>query len=438
MRNIYFTLCFVLFLAPAALFAEGSADAYNAEDEYGYDNSGEYDEYEYDEYDDGEYDEWDYEDDEYYDDYAEEDPVFEIIRSGSLDEIKTAVGDTVDSEGNTMLMTACASDREREVLEYLLSVGAKVEAKNFAGETPLMIACRNGTNPETVAYLIQRGASFAARDDDGRTTLMHAAGNADLAILGWLLSDRQNDMKSLVGASDEYRRNALSYLCGNASADETLVRRLISLGADAVSADIDGSTPLHFAVSANLPLAAIKALLAAGAKANARDDYGSTPLMFAVSDHADPEVARLLLGSGAKINEVDDYGYSALLFAFYNENPDAMYEVLRKAGADPAVRGIDGMTALTLAAQYGAYEAGAALIADGAKINAADDMGKTALMYACESNEYDSLIAALLDAGADISPVDESGMTAYDYAAQNWYLEESDQLDRLESPLTAL
>lgn len=437
MRNILFTLGFLFLCAPAAMFAEGSADDYYADDDYGYeyDDSGDYD--------DGEYDEWDYDDyeddyDYYEDDYTEEDPVFEIIRSGSLEEIRAAVGDKVDSEGNTMLMTACASDRDRDILEYLLTAGARIEAKNFSGETPLMIAGKNGSSPETVAYLLQHGASFSSRDDDGRTVLMHAAGNENPAVLGWLLSERMGDIKALVSMKDEYRRNALSYLCGNPEADEGAVKRLISLGADVNAADSDGSTPLAFAVSSDLPLPVIKALVAAGAKVNVRDEYGTTPLMFAASDNSDPEVARFLLDSGAPVNDVDDYGYSALMYVFYNADADSLYPIFRDAGADPSLRGSDGMTALMLAAQYEAYDAGESLAAGGVNVNAIDDFGKTALMYACEENDDDRLIRSLLDSGADISPVDENGMTAYDYAMDNWYLEDSDQLDRLMSPLTAL
>ncbi len=436
MHKIIFALGFALFLSPVALIAEGAAEEYQADDEYeyDYDDSGEYDEYDGEEYDDWDYGDYDNGD---YDDY-EEDPVFEIIRSGSLDEIRAAMGEKVDSSGNTLLMTACASDREKAVLEYLLSVGSSIEAKNFAGETALMFACQNGTSAETVAFLLQRGASLASRDEDGRTVLMYAAGNEDLSVLSWLLKERLNDVKGSIGTVDEYRRTVLSYLCGNASADPALIKRLIALGSDVNAADSDGTSPLAFAVSSDLPLAAIQALLSSGAKATVRDEYGTTPLMYAASSNGDPEVTKLLLASGAKVNDLDDYGYSALMFVFYNENPDALYPVLRKAGADPSVRGNDAVTPLMLAAQYGRLEIAKALIADGAKVNAVDDLGKTALIYACENNGDDSLIAALLDAGADILPIDETGMSARDYAADNWNLEGSEQLDRLESPLTSL
>ena len=65
--------------------------------------------------DDSYSDDQSYSDDEYYDDsssgddeyygddeeYNDEDPAFEIVRSGSLDEIKKALSEKKDSDGNT-------------------------------------------------------------------------------------------------------------------------------------------------------------------------------------------------------------------------------------------------------------------------------------------------------------------------------------------------
>jgi len=418
-KQSLFLLCALFFASPFLAFAEGSYD----DEEYGEDYGGD-----------------SYGDDYSYDGYGEEetqDPVFEIVRSGSLEEIRSAVSDKVDSLGNTLLMAACESDREIEVLDYLIGAGARVNAKNFSGATPLMLACQNAS-PEAVRFLIQRGALTDLRDDDGRTALMYAAENGDLSVLGWLLSSGPAAFKKGAASLDESRRNALSYLCGNPSADAASVKALISAGCDVNARDTEGMIPLSLAVSSGVPSEAVSQLIAGGASVNSVDEYGSTPLLLACSNGAEPSVVKLLLSAGAKADAADDYGYTALLYSFYGDYAEELYPLLTRAGAKAGERGNDGVTALMMAAMYASAEFLSGLIADGAPVNALDDEGMSALMYACRDGDDDSALRILLDAGADTSPVDEYGKTAEDYAADNWSLEGSDQLERLQSPLKPL
>src|SRR5690606_16894885 len=82
---------------------------------------------------------------------------------------------------------------------------------------------------------------------------------------------------------------------GLAMADQPAVG---SAGAGAAMAmDVDGTTPLHWAVYRN-DLEAVKRLLKAGADARARNDYGATPLSEAAVT-GNVEVIRRLLDAGA-------------------------------------------------------------------------------------------------------------------------------------------
>jgi ankyrin repeat protein len=65
-----------------------------------------------------------------------------------------------------------------EILEYLVSQGAEVNAKNNDnGSTPLHEAAFHNANVEILKYLVSQGADVNAKDNNGKTPL-------DFAITG--------------------------------------------------------------------------------------------------------------------------------------------------------------------------------------------------------------------------------------------------------------
>ena len=64
----------------------------------------------------------------------------------------------------------------KEMVELLISNGAKLETENFSGRTPLMLAIKGG-HKEIVELLISKGVDLEAKDNGGNNSL-------DLAILG--------------------------------------------------------------------------------------------------------------------------------------------------------------------------------------------------------------------------------------------------------------
>ena len=78
------------------------------------------------------------------------------------------------------------------------------------------------------------------------------------------------------------------------------VRTELDGGADVMSRDEDGGTPLHYAANLGTP-ANIQALLAAGADVMARDEGGRTPLHWAARclQHCETGGIQALLDAGA-------------------------------------------------------------------------------------------------------------------------------------------
>ena len=105
-------------------------------------------------------------------------------RDGDVDKLKALLRDrrlTVDVrgfQGDTALMRA-AGDGNVDVIKYLLSQGADINATNDFRVTPLMFAAAaagfdRSNILRTVQLLVERGAELNARNEDGETALFYA------------------------------------------------------------------------------------------------------------------------------------------------------------------------------------------------------------------------------------------------------------------------
>jgi len=193
-------------------------------------------------------------------------------------------------------------------------------------------------------------------------------------------------------------------------------------------------------------------LLARGAHPDARHAtyYDATGLMLAVNNR-DIEMARLLLGAGANPNLTDKSGDSALNWATFHGD-EAMAELLLSYRIDATLYGhgnaLDvalrrGHQALVqryvdyLGRRQGVSAADAALfhavaagkpaelktaLAGGARVDARDGTGRSALGLAARSGDA-AMVAALLDAGAPVDVPDPIGFTPLMEAARDGKLE---------------
>ena len=143
---------------------------------------------------------------------------------------------------------------------------------------------------------------------------------------------------------------------------------------------------------------------------------GATALHWA-AHWSDLEAAQLLIDAGARVDPPNAYGVTPLSLACTNRNA-AMVEKLLEAGANPNSTQWTGETVLMTCARTGSLTAVKSLLNHGAEPNARENRWEqTPLMWALASG-HPAVAGTLLEHGADVQARSKTGFTALMFAAQ--------------------
>ena len=198
------------------------------------------------------------------------------------------------------------------------------------------------------------------KDEDGRTLLHSAAVGGNIQLVQ-LLAEKN---PAAVTATDPEGWSPLMSVvsCGH----EDIVRLLLSLGADATSANKQGRTSLHYAASKGR-VSIVKLLLAAGASPTVKDSLGALPLHRAAGAGRS-EALRELLDKTPKhmINAKDLSGATPLLLAAVGGHQAAAIQLAGR-GADVEMEDKEGTTPLGAAAHHGQLRDALVALATGEK-----------------------------------------------------------------------
>ncbi|KAI2808497.1 hypothetical protein RDWZM_005766 [Blomia tropicalis] len=116
------------------------------------------------------------------------------------------------------------------------------------------------------------------------------------------------------------------------------------------------------------------------------------------------------------VNIPDDNGLTPILWAAFNGQLVSL-NLLHTHGADPHYKGPSGENALSMASANGHTHVVKALLGLGVNVNATDEDGNTALMYAAYK-DHKSCVQELLDHGADLTLENSNLDTAFDISVK--------------------
>jgi len=374
--------------------------------------------------------------------------------------------------GVTPLLLACTNG-SRAIVEALLAAGANPNASAEGRETPLMIASWTG-NADVVRRLIAAGADVNAKEASRQQTALMWAVSERHADVVRLLVQRGADVHARTVVNATNRRPGMRATGAAAAGltpllfaarvgDVESARILLDAGAKVDDLADEGLTALGFAtVRGHVPVALL--LLDRGANANAAD-AGYSPLHWAAGSwettlttadftitregnsewnvlpglrEGKLELVKALLGHGADPNlrmktappragatknpQLPELAGATPFFLAAMAGDAAVMQALLDAGANPGLTTAIGGTALMAAAGAGRslgetslkqtplLEAAKLAVKTGSDLNAADEMGNTALHYAAYLR-VDSVVQFLVENGARMDARNKFGET---------------------------
>ncbi|XP_017886507.1 tankyrase isoform X4 [Ceratina calcarata] len=290
--------------------------------------------------------------------------LFEACKTGDLARVKTLVtSKTVnarDTAGrkSTPLHFAAGYGR-RDVVEFLLSAGASIQARDDGGLHPLHNACSFG-HSDVVRLLLEAGANPNTRDNWNYTPLHEAAikGKIDVCIAllqhGADANIRNTEGKTALELADpatkpvltgEYKKDELLEAARSGN-EERLLQLLNPLNVNCHASDGRRSTPLHLAAGYNRSRV-VQILLQNGADVHAKDKGGLVPLHNACS-YGHFEVTEALLKHGAAVNASDLWAFTPLHEAASKSRAEVC-SLLLSEGADPTQLNCHSKSAIDVA-----------------------------------------------------------------------------------------
>jgi len=330
------------------------------------------------------------------------------------------------NDGTALKMTpllGAARYGNKEMVDFLLSEGADINAKNNCNETFLHQAAIGGSK-EIAEIGLNKGLDVNAKNNNDEDTPL---------LLGLLLNDNITyDLVQLlisrgadVNAKDKEGVTPLHH-----ARNKEIAELLISKGASVNAKDKEGNTALHYTNSKEIA----ELLISRGADVNSKNEYGSTPLHYARIGIKRKEIAELLISKGAIINSTDFTKFTPSYnkkiteaeFLIYcimvNEEP-LITELLKKNKKIVNDKTKDG-TPLNCALMWGSpKEVIELLISKGADVNCSDNLGTPLIIavnfYENYTTSAEEIIKLLISKGADVNAKDNFGKTPLDYAKEH-------------------
>ncbi len=330
-------------------------------------------------------------------------------------------------------------DEYEEVIHLLIEKGTDINSVDADGNSILITAIRSLNSANFALSLIAKGADVNTKNKWKMTPLMYAAELINVEIVEKIL-EKVTD----INQEDVLQRNALYYVVrSNLSYDVTdkkeaikIIDLLLSKNSSLTTRNSEKEDNLLIASSIYGHNNIIEKCIEAGIDINAQDKNGDTALIIACRKR-NAETVKLLLKHNANTT-LENHNKKTAMWEAWNDSKkwgkSEIEEILIKNGVS-SIKGLgdenidetdkNGRTALMLVCEKGVPEKVAELLEKGADPNIQDKRGKTALMFACKS--IPKKVELLLNNGASPNIQDNYGKTALYYLMDDDYYGDHDR-----------
>ncbi|XP_067650463.1 ankyrin repeat domain-containing protein 50-like [Haliotis asinina] len=341
-------------------------------------------------------------------------PLHDACSKGELERVKRIIcGDLVEvnirdkRNGRTPLMVAAKKGR-KEVVDFLMSVGASVSQADDEGNTILDWACKGGHVDIVKRLVSEYSVDVNRKTKTGQTPLMTVAllghrdmfdvlvsegadvyqvDNDDFSILHWACRGGHVDMVKHIVAkysadiNRKAKRGEVPLMTAAYNGHSDVVDFLVNKGADVSQLDDNDCNVLHWACRGG-HVGMVKHLVSEyTVDVNGKAKMGKVPLMTAAY-FGDRDVFDVLVSVGANVSQIDDNGDSILRWACAGGHVNMVKHLVSEYRLDVNRKGKSGKTPLIIAAQRGWRNVFKVLVSGGASVSEVDDDGDNILHYA--------------------------------------------------------
>lgn len=350
------------------------------------------------------------------------DPVVMAINGGASNEavkfLLSQEGNDVNKlthDGRTYIFWA-ASKGNTELMEFLVSKGAKLKMEDNHGYTPLNFAANGGQKNTKVYDICLKAGADLQKDlthDGANALLLAIPSDADGTLTEYFVS-KGLSLKS----TDANGSTAFDYTArtGNIEGMKALRAKGVPFTNNAMLLAAQGGR------RGGNKLEVFQYLESIGIPATVVGKNGDNVLHALVRRPGQEETIKYFLSKGVKVDQANKEGNTVFMNAATSNRDLATLELLRAQVKDINKANAEGATALTMAVRGNSPEVVQYLIEKGANVNVVNKKGENLTAFLFDSynprnaKDFEGKLDVLKKAGLNIAKPLENGNTLYHMA----------------------